>query len=260
MGLFKIQDMAFFTFEDKKVFFQEIGTGEPLLLFAGNTASSKMFRSITGKYSKDFKVILVDFPGHGKSERVEKFELDFWYYNSRVCYELIDYMKLPKVAVIGTSGGALVAINLCLEHPKRIKYLIADSFEGEYPLDSYLSSLERDREKGKKNLFARLFWFSNHGFDWEKIVDQDTEMMMDFSKQGKSFFHKSISELSVPTLLTGSKQDEYCDSLDRIYEALKMKNDKIEIQMFDKGKHPAMLTNKDAFYELVKSKISLVAK
>lgn len=255
MGLFKIQDMAFFTFEDKKVFYQEIGAGEPLLLLAGNTASSKMFRSITGKYSKDFKVILIDFPGHGKSDRVEKFDLDFWYYNSRVCYELIDYLKLYKVAVIGTSGGALVAINLCLEHPDRIKYLIADSFEGEYPLDSYLTSLESDREKGKKNLLARLFWFSNHGFDWEKIVDQDTEMMLDFSKQGKSFFHKSFSELIVPTLLTGSKQDEYCDYLEKIYEALKMKNDKLEIHMFDKGKHPAMLTNKDAFYELVKSKI-----
>ncbi|MFA5752892.1 MAG: alpha/beta hydrolase [Bacteroidales bacterium] len=247
--------MAFFTFEEKKVFYKEIGAGEPLLLLAGNTASSKMFRSITGKYSKDFKVILIDFPGHGKSDRVEKFELDFWYYNSRVCYQLIDYLKLPKVSVIGTSGGALVAINLCLEHPERIKYLIADSFEGEYPLDSYLTSLESDREKGKKNIFARLFWFSNHGFDWEKIVDQDTEMMIDFSKQCKSFFHKSIAELTVPTLLTGSKQDEYCDYLEKIYKALKVKNDKLEIHMFDTGKHPAMLTNKDAFYELVKSKI-----
>jgi len=214
-----------------------------------------MFKSITRKYSKDFKVILVDFPGHGKSDRVEKFVLDFWYYNSRVCYELIDYLKLDKVAVIGTSGGALVAINLCLEHPDRINCLIADSFEGEYPLDSYLPSLESDREKGKKNLLARLFWFSNHGFDWEKIVDQDTKMMIDFSKQGKSFFHKSMAELIVPTLLTGSKQDEYCDYLEKIYEALKVKNDKLEIHMFDKGKHPAMLTNKDAFHELVKSKI-----
>ncbi len=247
--------MAFFTFEDKKVYYKEIGTGEPVLLLAGNTASSKMFKSIIGKYSKDFKVILIDFPGHGKSDRIEKFEIDFWYYNSRVCYQFIDFLKLDKVSVIGTSGGALVAINLGLEHPERINYLVADSFEGEYPLNSYIDSLESDREKEKKNIFAKLFWFINHGFDWEKIVDMDTEMLINFSKLGKSFFHKSISELIVPTLLTGSKQDEYCDSLDKIYEALKMKNNKLEIHMFKKGKHPAMLTNKNDFYELVKSKI-----
>jgi pimeloyl-ACP methyl ester carboxylesterase len=247
--------MAFFTFEDKKVFYKEIGEGEPILLLAGNTASSRMFKSVTGKYSKDFRVILIDFPGHGKSDRLGKFEVDFWYYNSRVCYQLIEFLKLEKVSVIGTSGGALVAINLGLEHPERIKYLIADSFEGEYPLDSYLPSLESDREKGKKNLFSKYFWFSNHGVDWETVVDHDTEMMINFSKLGKSFFHNSFSELSVPTLLTGSKQDEYCDHLDKVYEALKKKNDRIEIHMFSKGKHPAMMTNRYDFYELVKNRI-----
>ncbi|HNX44110.1 MAG TPA: alpha/beta hydrolase [Bacteroidales bacterium] len=247
--------MAFFTFEDKKVYYKQIGSGEPLLLLAGNTASSKMFKSVTGKYSKDFKVILIDFPGHGKSDRVEKFEVDFWYYNARVCYQLLDFLRLDKVSVIGTSGGALVAINLSLEHPERIKYLIADSFEGEYPLNSYIDSLESDREKGKKNIFAKMFWFLNHGFDWKKIVDLDTEMLISFSKRGESFFHKSFAELTVPSLLTGSKQDEYCDSLDKIYEALKIKNDKLEIHMFEKGKHPAMISNKNEFYELVKNRI-----
>ncbi len=247
--------MAFFTFEEKKVYYKAVGTGEALLLLAGNTASSKMFKPIIGKYAKDFKVILIDFPGHGRSDRLEKFETDFWYYNSEVCYHLIDFLKLGKVSVIGTSGGALVAINLGLEHPERIKYLIADSFEGEYPLNSYLDSLESDREKGKKNLFARLFWFFNHGFDWKKIVDLDTAMLVNFAGQGKSFFHKSVSELSVPTLLTGSRQDEYCDSLDKIYEALKLKNDKLEIHLFEKGKHPAMMTNRNDFYHLVKDRI-----
>jgi len=167
--------MAYFAFEDKKVFYKEIGKGDPLLLLAGNTASSKMFNAIIRKYSKDFKLILIDFPGHGKSDRVDKFETDFWYYNSIVCAQLIEFLKLDKVSVIGTSGGALVGINLGLENPEKIRYLIADSFEGEFPLNSYLDSLESDREKGKRNLFSRLFWFINHGFDWEKVVNLDTK-------------------------------------------------------------------------------------
>lgn len=78
--------MAYFKFENKAVFYEEIGSGYPLLLLHGNTASSKLFSSILEMYSTDFKLILIDFPGHGKSERVLKFEHDFWYYNSNVCH------------------------------------------------------------------------------------------------------------------------------------------------------------------------------
>jgi len=82
-------------------------------------------------------------------------------------------------------------------------------------------------------------------------VDSDTKMNIDFSKTGKSFFHKSISELKVPTVLTGSKEDEYCDHLDKIYQDLQKKNNELEIQLFDKGNHPAMLSNKDDFLKLI---------
>lgn len=248
--------MAYFKFENKRVFYKLIGQGEPLLLLHGNTVSSKMFSTLTKKYAKNFQVILIDFPGHGKSDRLESFEIDFWYYNSLVAYALIEELKLDKVTIVGTSGGALVGINLALEHPKKVKILIADSFEGEYPLVSYINSIKTDRERDKKKLFAKLIWWYCHGFDWKKIVDLDTQINIDFSKTGKSFFHKSIAELNVPTLLTGSIKDEYCNHLDKIYEDLKRKNNKLEIYLFEKGNHPAMLSNKKEFFEIIKRKIN----
>lgn len=248
--------MAFFNFENRKVYYRIVGHGSPLFLLHGNTASSKMFSQIIKKYSKEFQVILIDFPGHGKSEKVEKFETDFWYYNATATYALIEHLKLDQVSVVGSSGGALVAINLAMEHPERINYLIADSFEGEYPLPSYINSLEADREKDKRKFLAKLFWFYCHGFDWKKVVDLDTEVLIEFSKTGKSFFHQSISELKVPTLLTGSMKDEYCDHLDQIYGDLKRKNNGLEIHLFEEGNHPAMLSNKDEFFELIRDKIN----
>ena len=243
--------MAYFIYNSKKVFYKINGEGAPLMLLHGNTASSKMFNFILKKYSKHFKVILIDFPGHGKSERLDEFETDFWYENSRVCYALIQELRLEKVSVVGTSGGALVGINLALEHPESINYLIADSFEGEYPLSSYINSIESDREKDKKKIFAKLFWFYCHGWSWKKVVDSDTKVNIEFAKTGKSFFHKSISDLNVPTLLTGSKKDEYCDDLDKIYYKLKEKNPSLEIHMFENGNHPAMLSNENEFLDLV---------
>lgn len=244
--------MAIFSFENKKVYYKITGHGAPLILLHGNTVSSKMFKGIIKMYAKDFQVIVIDFPGHGKSERLKKFETDFWYYNSKVTFALIQKLKLSKISVIGTSGGALVAINLALEHPERINFLIADSFEGEYPLASFVNSIESDRNKDKKKFPAKLYWLYSHGPDWKKIVDLDTEVNLEFAKTGKSFFHKPISHLSVPTLLTGSMQDEYCDHLDNIYAELKKKNDLLKIHLFEKGFHPAMLSNKNEFFFMIK--------
>lgn len=232
-----------------------MGKGKPLLLLHGNTVSSKMFAQIKNQYAKEYKVILIDFPGHGKSEKLEQFETDFWFFNSQVCYALIKELKLEKVNVVGTSGGALVAINLALEHPELINYLVADSFEGEYPLKSYIDSIVQDRERDKKKLLAKLIWFYCHGFRWKKIVDADTKVNIEFAKSDASFFHKPIEELKVPTLLTGSMKDEYCNHLDKIYGNLKAKNNKLEIHLFEKGNHPAILSNKKHFFELIKEKI-----
>jgi len=243
--------MAYFLFEDRKVFYTTEGHGAPLLLLHGNTASSRMFSPIIKKYSRAFNVILLDFPGHGKSDRLVQFDTDFWFYNSKVAIALINELKLDNVIVVGTSGGALVAINLALEHPGKIKYLVADSFEGEYPLPSYINSIESDREKDKKKIMAGLFWYYCHGSDWKKIVDQDTNVLVEFSKTDKSFFHKPISELSVPALLTGSKKDEYCDHLEKIYLGLQEKNKNLEIHLFEQGNHPAIISNKDSFFNLI---------
>jgi len=246
--------MSHFTYNNKKVYYKITGQGEPLLLLHGNTASSKMFASVIKSYAKTFQVILMDFPGHGKSERLDHFETDFWFYNAEVVFALIKHLQLNSVSVIGTSGGALVGINLALEHPGRIKFLVADSFEGAFPLASYINSLKTDREKDKKKLLAKLFWFYCHGFGWKKVVDADTEINLKFAAKKQSFFHKSISELTVPTLLTGSLKDEYCHHLDDIYKELKHKNKRIKVYLFETGGHPAMLSNKNAFLELVKAR------
>lgn len=71
--------MNYFTFYGKPVYYTKFGTGTPLLFLHGNTASSNMFTAITDKYIKNFRVILIDFLGHGKSEKLQKFPADLEY-------------------------------------------------------------------------------------------------------------------------------------------------------------------------------------
>jgi len=246
--------MPFFEFDNKKVWYKIIGKGKPVLFLHSNTVSSKMFNPVKKLFKKRYRMILVDLPGHGKSDRMEGFNADYWYYNSLACAALIDHLKIEKLYVIGTGGGAIAGLNLALEFPKKVAYLIADSFEGEYPQEHYIKRLENDRKIGKMRFMNRLFWFVNHGSDWEKVVDADTRMLLDFYATGKSFFHKPLSQLYVPTLLTGSRQDNVCRNLADVYGEIKLKNKDIEVAMYSRGPHPAMLSNKQRFFALAQTK------
>lgn len=55
--------MSYFKYNDKKIYYEEMGKGTPLLFLHGNTASSNMFLEIINKYTDSFKVILIDFLG-----------------------------------------------------------------------------------------------------------------------------------------------------------------------------------------------------
>jgi pimeloyl-ACP methyl ester carboxylesterase len=252
--------MPYFSFDNNKIFYRVKGSGQPLLLIHGNSVSSKMFQTVLKLYSKSYRTVVFDFPGHGRSSRLEKFETDFWYYNSKAASALLNHIGIDSTNVIGTSGGALVGINLALEHPEQVNFLVADSFEGEYPLESYIRTIRVDRERDKKKWMAKLYWWYFHGWDWKRVVDMDTDVNVEFAKTGKSFFHKSIADLKVPTLLTGSLKDEYCDHLDEIYKDLGKKNKALEIHMFKEGKHPALISNKTAFMKIFSSHLEKINK
>ena len=125
--------MAYFKYGDRNIFYEEVGSGFPLILLHGNTLSSKMFTQIIDLYKEDFKVILIDFLGHGNSDRLEQFPIDFWYDQAMQVVQLITLNDYGKVNLIGTSGGALTALNVALEHEELVNKVIADSLEGETP-------------------------------------------------------------------------------------------------------------------------------
>lgn len=243
--------MAYFNFDNKRVWYKLIGRGKPVLFLSGNTVSSKIFNPLTKYYKKQFMMILLDVPGYGKSRQDGELNADFWYYNSLCCAALLDHLQLKKVRVIGTGGGALTAINFALEFPEKAAYIVADSFEGEYPLAWYMNRIEADRETDKKRLSTRLFWYIHHGSKWRDVVDADTRMQLNFFKSGKSFFHKSLSSLRVPTLFTGSKKDFFIKDIENVYKDMKAKSGHIEVILFGQGMNPAILSNRLKFSKII---------
>ena len=89
--------------------------GKPLILLHGNTASGKMFDSIIPMLVEKYRVITMDFLGCGRSDHLACWPSDLWYEWASQVRALCEYIGLNEVYLVGTSGGALAAINAALE-------------------------------------------------------------------------------------------------------------------------------------------------
>jgi non-heme chloroperoxidase len=89
-----------------RLYYEVRGTGKPVILLHGLTANHRHFRKQTPELVKDFKVITLDFRGHGDSEAPENgLTLKRLADDLK---ELIDYLELGVVSLVGWSMGAHV--------------------------------------------------------------------------------------------------------------------------------------------------------
>lgn len=244
--------MSYFTYQSKQIFYQETGSGKPLMMLHGDTASSVMFELLLPLYQEHFTVILLDFLGNGKSDRVDHFPADLWITQAHQVIALIEHLNIKNVNLLGTSGGAWAAVNTALERPDLIASVIADSFDGRTLDKDFAKNLQEERKFARHDAFARQFYEWCQGEDWETVVDQNTRALTECAARRLPLFSKPLESLSVPILFTGSLEDQMCrKDMPKEYEEMSKQIPNAAIHLFPTGGHPAIATNADQFASLV---------
>ena len=244
--------MTHFNYQSKRIFYKEIGVGKLLIMLHGDTASSVMFEFLLPLYQENFRVILIDFLGNGKSDRIEKFPENLWITQAEQVIALIEHLKLQKANLIGTSGGAWVAINTALKRPDLIDRVVADSFDGRTLHENFAENLLQEREFAKHDNHAKQFYEWCQGEDWETVVDLNTQALTKCAVNQIPLFCKPLETLSTPILFTGSLEDDMCRK--NIVEEYTEMNRLVQngtIHIFKTGGHPAIMTNAEFFSKIV---------
>lgn len=104
------------------MYYEEYGSGEPLVLIHGGTGSNKRFEPHIPTLSKHFRVIAPDFRGHGQTDNPSE---EFSY---RLLADdmaaFINALKLSKPLVCGWSDGGQIALELGMNYPDIMSCMI----------------------------------------------------------------------------------------------------------------------------------------
>jgi esterase len=104
-----------------KLYYQIVGTGQPLVILHGLFGSSDNWRAIAKELATQAQVITVDLRNHGRSPHSSQ---QTYALMVEDLVELFDRLKLDKVDIIGHSMGGKVAMAFSERYPQWLRRLV----------------------------------------------------------------------------------------------------------------------------------------
>jgi 3-oxoadipate enol-lactonase len=105
-----------------RLWYERSGEGEPLLLITGFTISSAVFDPVLELYEPRFDCIRYDNHGSGRSDS------PLWPTSmpeqAHDAVRLLDALGIPSAHVYGVSMGGMIAQELAIRHPERVRGLV----------------------------------------------------------------------------------------------------------------------------------------
>jgi pimeloyl-ACP methyl ester carboxylesterase len=105
-----------------RVWYDEQGNGEPLVLLHGGAVDSRFFDQNVGAFHEQFRVITTDLWGHGRTaDREGPFSLESF---AADVAGVIERVAGGQAHVLGHSIGAAVGLTLAMRRPELVRKLV----------------------------------------------------------------------------------------------------------------------------------------
>ena len=217
----------FVTVNGIKISYIDEGSGNNTLVLVHGLASNGGFwRSNIGELSKHYRVIAVDLPGYGKSDKgVYPYTMTFY---ADVVSGLLQKLNVAKVVYVGHSMGGQIGIHFSFRHKDQLERLILAAPAGIEPFSrgdgDWLKSVmtidfvkKTPEDRVRANLAMNFYNYDNK-FEW--MVEERARMAK--AKEFEDFCYavirsvsgmidepttKRLKDISVPTHLIFGEND-----------------------------------------------------
>ena len=264
----------FFTTSDgAKIYFEDYGEGQPIVLVPGYLCTSRFFsRNIEG-LSKNNRLILLDVRGHGSSSKpVHGLTIP---HCAQDVKELLDFLGVEDAFLIGWSLGSSVVLSYWEQFGKhRIAALgIVDSalypFSPEdwnshslkgYNLDGMNAAMNKSvtDHNGYCRAFASVIWKdvpTAEDVDWVTTEMTKTPPWIAFAIYS-DFLHRDyvsvLPSVTVPLMVVGADSMAIPTGIKMAKSYMEHIKAPAELHLFEESGHMLFYTETEKFNELVK--------
>jgi len=107
---------------DLELYYEQYGEGDPIIFSYGWLDDCSVWNYQIETFSKDYRVILYDHRGHGKSDKPKgNYSIETL---SNDLHSIMQSLHLERVNLVGFSMGGQAALAFTLKHPSKIAKLI----------------------------------------------------------------------------------------------------------------------------------------
>ena len=253
--------MDFTYYKNTKIAYSDIGKGTAVVLLHGFLENSNMWKNLAENLSAKFRVITIDFLGHGQTEclgYVHSMED-----NADVVAAILSELKIRKAVVAGHSMGGYVALAFAEMYPEKIKALAlinstsrADNDERKANRDRAITAVKKDYTSFVRLSIANLFSPDNRERLTSEIENVKSEALqtplqgivaslegMKIRKDREVLLHFA----PYPILLVLGKKDPVLDYQEN---KTQIENTDVELVTFEDG-HMSTIENRDELQQTI---------
>lgn len=215
--------MPFLNHREIQLYYEQHGSGPPLLLIAGLASDSQSWLPVVEGLAKQFTVILLDNRGVGRSTQECEISITLM---ADDCAALVRHLGYQRVAVAGHSMGGMIAMELARLHPDLVDRLVLVATAARNTMRNNLLFQDwADWYEAGSNRAAWfrtvLYWIlTEHFFENQALLDASLDYLLQYPwPQSPQGFRKQIEaiagfdatqwlgEVMIPTCVLAGESD-----------------------------------------------------
>jgi len=184
-----------------RIWYAVFGHGSPVILVHGGAGNSNYWGLQIPALARRYEVIVLDSRGHGRSTRTS--EPITYHLMASDVLALMDALHVPKAALVGWSDGAIIGLDIAVNHPERLTKLFA------FAANSDTSGV---KDVDKNPLFNE--YINRTKDEYQKLSPTPTEYNAFFEQMSKMwdsephFSDDQLRSIKVPTWIVDGDHDE----------------------------------------------------
>lgn len=197
-----------------EIYYREYGTGQPLIFLHGGWGYEVYpFDSQINCFDKDFKIIIPDRSGYGRSMKIAALPVDFHRRAAIEMMNFLDALEIERAILWGHSDGAVIAAMMGLQSPDRFDGIILEAFHyyRQKPGSSQFFETMAENPDMLGERVCRVL-ANDHGADyWKELIVKNGRAWLAIAEESahakQDLYDGKLSALAVPTIFIHGSAD-----------------------------------------------------